>query len=369
MPQPVTLSIIIPCYNEEKTLRHCAERVLAIADEHLALELIIVDDASSDNSPSVAKCLVQEDPRIRLATHATNSGKGAALHTGIALATGDFVAVQDADLEYNPRDLKRLLGPLLAGEADVVFGSRFMSSEAHRVLYFWHSVGNRLLTLLSNMFTDLNLTDMETGYKIFRREILQSLDLKEKRFGFEPEVTAKIAHRRIRIFEAGISYSGRSYAEGKKIGLADAFSSLWCIVRYNAPQAPLLLQFASYLFVGGTAALFNLLLFLALYSLAGLPILLAAPVSFVAAAILNYLLCIATIFRHKARWSGLQEFLLFALLVTAIGFADAAMTSWGLAVLGLSAAGAKLLASAAGLVLNFIGRRVLIFPEKARGDW
>jgi len=235
-PLPVTrvaLSLVIPCYNEERTLESCVEKVLAIADETLELELIIVDDCSSDASLKVARGIAARVPRVQVLHHETNQGKGAALRTGIAHATGDFVAVQDADLEYDPMDLRRLLVPLVSGDADVVLGSRFLASGYHRVLYFWHSMGNKFLTLLSNMLTDLNLSDMETCYKVFRREIIQAIDIEEDRFGFEPEVTAKVARAGCRIHEVGVSYRGRSYAEGKKIGWKDGFRAIYAIMKYN----------------------------------------------------------------------------------------------------------------------------------------
>ena len=223
----VKLSIVIPCYNEESTLYNCVTNVLKIADDNLSLEIIIVDDHSDDKSYLIASDLLKIHQGITVFRHEKNQGKGAALRTGIAHASGDYIAVQDADLEYDPQDLKRLLTPLVSGEADVVLGSRFRSSEAGRVLYFWHYVGNRVLTLISNMFTDLNLTDIETCYKVFRRDVIQSIDLKEDRFGFEPEVIAKIAQRRVRIFEIGISYRGRTYEEGKKISAKDGFRALY----------------------------------------------------------------------------------------------------------------------------------------------
>ena len=209
----------------------------------------------------IARRLESVHPEIRVFRHEVNRGKGAALRTGFANATGMFVAVQDADLEYDPMDLLGLLKPLVEGKADVVLGSRFLSSGEHRVLYFWHSVGNRVLTLLSNMFTDLNLTDMETCYKVFRRDVLQRVTLRENRFGFEPEIVANIARMRLRIFEMGISYSGRTYEEGKKIGAKDGFRALYCILKYNLPHAPLPFQFAVYLLIGGIAALVNLACF------------------------------------------------------------------------------------------------------------
>ncbi|MBF0423894.1 MAG: bifunctional glycosyltransferase family 2/GtrA family protein [Magnetococcales bacterium] len=361
------LSVVIPCYNEAKTLTQCVHRVLAIAEADLELEIIIVDDASVDESLSMAQELEASHPEVRVCRHLENQGKGAALRTGFKSASGDYVAVQDADLEYDPGDLKRLLQPMRDGLADVVFGSRFLSSGCHRVLYFWHSLGNRFLTFLSNMFTDLNLTDMETCYKVFRREVIQQVDIRENRFGFEPEIVAKVADMRLRIYEMGISYSGRTYEEGKKIGWKDGLRALYCILHYNLHKAPVPLQFLIYLFIGGAAALFNLGVFLLLFSL-GIDAVVAAPAAFVLAAILNYVLCILLLFRHKAQWSGPVEWLLYGVLVIAVGYVDLWTTQLFLGH-GMGAAQAKLTATLIGLVLNFTGRRMIIFPEKGRGRW
>jgi glycosyltransferase involved in cell wall biosynthesis len=231
------LSIIIPAYNEARTIHLILDRIKAASlPQAMQKEIIITNDCSSDDTEGAIQRYISSNPNlnIRYLRHEVNQGKGAALHTGIKHATGDFVLIQDADLEYDPREYTILLQPVLEGFADVVYGSRFMGGQPHRILFFWHSIGNKFLTFLSNIFTNLNLTDMETCYKLFRRELIQSLTLTEKRFGFEPEVTARIARvPNIRIYEVGISYYGRSYAEGKKIGWKDGFRAIYCILKYN----------------------------------------------------------------------------------------------------------------------------------------
>ena len=226
-PRPC-LSVIIPCYNEQGTI---ASLIAMVQASPWVQEIIVVDDGSQDKSREILEAI--SDPQVRVIMHTVNQGKGAALRTGFSHATSDFVIVQDADLEYDPSEYPLVLEPLLDNRADVVFGSRFLSGRPHRVLYFWHSLGNRFLTLMSNMFTDLNLTDMETCYKCFRREVIQAIDIEEDRFGFEPEITAKLAKLHLRIYEVGISYSGRTYDEGKKIGWRDGVRAIYCIVRYS----------------------------------------------------------------------------------------------------------------------------------------
>jgi glycosyltransferase involved in cell wall biosynthesis len=225
------VSIVIPCYNEVGTIEQILAAVLAspVSDK----EIIIVDDCSTDGTRGVLKERIEGRGVARVLYHEHNQGKGAALRTGFAAATGDVVLVQDADLEYDPQEYPKLIQPIADGQADVVFGSRFLGGRPHRVLYYWHSVGNKVLTTLSNMFTNLNLTDMETCYKVFRRPIIQAIAIEENRFGFEPEITAKVAKMDIRIYEVGISYSGRTYKEGKKIGWKDGVRAIWCIVKYN----------------------------------------------------------------------------------------------------------------------------------------
>ena len=299
--------------------------------------------------------------------HDANRGKGAALQTGFQRATGQIVAVQDADLEYDPADLKRMIVPILNDDADVVFGTRFSTSGAHRVLYFWHSVGNKFLTLLSNMFSDLNLTDMECCYKVFRREIIQAINIRESRFGVEPELVAKVAQMRVRIFEMGVSYSGRTYEEGKKIGFKDGLRALYCIFRYNAPKAPVPIQFLIYVFIGGISAAVNLGLFL-LFQFWGIRIDLSIPFAYVLAASLNYLLCIAFLFRHKAKWNWTGELIVYTIVVCLVGILDFGVTKFLLSK-GTSAWLAKSVGCLIGLMFNFAGRRFFVFPEAPAGPW
>ncbi len=231
------LSVVIPAYNEESTIYSLLQAVTSVdLLQGMDKELIVVNDASTDQTETQVKRFMHDNPDIilQLIRHETNQGKGAALHTGIRSATGDYLIIQDADLEYDPEEYNILLQPILKGQADVVYGSRFMGGKPHRILFFWHSIGNQWLTQFSNALTNLNLTDMETCYKLFKTDIIQSLELKEKRFGFEPEVTAKISRvPKIRIYEVGISYYGRTYDEGKKIHWKDGFRALYCILKYN----------------------------------------------------------------------------------------------------------------------------------------
>lgn len=231
------LSVIVPAYNEEKTIRNVLDKLKSVElIGNFQKEIVIVNDCSADNTEGVAKRFIDENPGLEIAyfRHEYNQGKGAALHTGIRRATGDYIIVQDADLEYDPQEFNILLKPVIEGYADVVYGSRFMGGRPHRILFFWHTIGNKFLTFLSNMFTNLNLTDMETCYKLFRADLLKNLKLVENRFGFEPEVTAKISKiPKIRIYEVGVSYYGRTYDEGKKINWKDGFRALYCIVRYG----------------------------------------------------------------------------------------------------------------------------------------
>jgi glycosyltransferase involved in cell wall biosynthesis len=224
------LTVVIPVFNEQHTILKVIDRVQEVPTPK---DIVVVDDCSTDNTAEVLRAIEAAHANVRCYFHSVNQGKGAALRTGFSHATGDIVIIQDADLEYDPAEYGKLIAPIQSGIADVVYGSRFSGGECHRVLYFWHSVGNKVLTLASNMFTNINLTDMETCYKVFRREIIQGITIEENRFGFEPEITAKVAKLRCRIYEVGISYQGRTYEEGKKIGWRDGVRALWCILKYN----------------------------------------------------------------------------------------------------------------------------------------
>lgn len=229
-PPSVKVSVVVPVYNEARTIREVVQSVRSVKVEGVVFELVVVDDGSTDETGSICRSLGQE---IDVYERQTNQGKGAALRKAISLASGEIILIQDADLEYDPTEYPKLLAPILSGRADVVIGSRFAGSDAHRVVYFWHMVGNRFLTLLSNVMSDLNLTDMECGYKVFRAEVVKRIQITENRFGFEPEIVAKVAKQRCRIYEVGVSYYGRTYAEGKKIGVKDGFRALYAITKHN----------------------------------------------------------------------------------------------------------------------------------------
>lgn len=361
MNAPKTLSLVMPCYNEEATLKACVQRVLDIATDDLKLELVVVDDCSQDNSYAVARELARRHPEIIVARHEINRGKGAALHTGIALATGDFVGVQDADLEYDPQDFHILLQPLLSGRADVVYGSRYLKPDARRVLYFWHTWMNKSLTLVSNMFTNLDITDMETCYKLFRRELIQAIKLEEERFGFEPEVTAKIAQTRCSVYECAISYMPRTAEEGKKIKWTDGIRALYCILHYGGPTAPLPMQLLLYFFIGLICAAINIACF-SLLMFFGLSLEISTPASFLIAAALNYILCIALLFRHKIRWNTAGELVAYLLTIALMGVLDYGLTI-GLVASGIGPTPAKAIATFIGFVGNFLLRRFLVFPQ------
>ena len=363
----IKLSIVVPCFNEEQTLERCLQHVLEIQDESLSLEIIIVDDCSADNSLKIAETLAEKHAEVTVLRHDRNRGKGAALQTGFQHATGHIVAIQDADLEYDPADLKRMVIPIADNKADVVLGSRFASGGAHRVLYFWHYLGNKFLTLLSNMLSDLNLTDMECCYKVFRREIIQKINIRESRFGVEPELVAKVAQMRVRIFEMGVSYSGRTYEEGKKIGYRDGFRALYCIFHYNARKAPVPVQFLIYILIGGLSALANISLFLILGEM-GVANSISIPAAFALAAVMNYLLCITFLFRHEAKWRTAGEVLVYFLVVCLVGAIDFGVTTI-LLKMGTAPLLAKSSACVVGLLFNFLGRRYFVFPEASPGPW
>jgi glycosyltransferase involved in cell wall biosynthesis len=362
-----TLSLIIPCYNEERTIADCLERVRTIAEgQAFSLELIVVNDASTDKSLEILKNIAGQYPEIRILNHEKNRGKGAALKTGLLHATGDYVGIQDADSEYNPKEYITMLEPLVAGKADVVYGSRYLKPETRRVLYFWHTWMNKRLTAVSNMFTNLDITDMETCYKLFRREVIAEIApaLKEERFGFEPEVTAKVAQGGYRVYECAISYNPRTYEEGKKIGWKDGIHALYCILHYGAHSAPFPMQILLYLFIGGISMIVNMICFSAAIRM-GLELVWSISGAFTLAALCNYLLCITILFQHKSRWNTIGEIFLYILSVAIMGFVDYGITTL-LIGLAWSPVWAKFWASALGFFGNFLLRKLLVFPDRKK---
>jgi glycosyltransferase involved in cell wall biosynthesis len=367
-----TLSLIVPCYNEAQTIESCIGKILDISKEQdFSLEIVVVDDASTDGSWQILEKTAQQHSEIRIIKHEKNRGKGAALRTGFIHATGDFVGIQDADAEYNPRDYLIMLEPLLDGRADVVYGSRYLRPDTRRVLYFWHTWMNKTLTSVSNMFTNLDITDMETCYKLFRREIIQKSapELKENRFGFEPEVTAKVAEAQCRVYECAISYNPRTYEEGKKIGWRDGVHALYCIFHYSAHVAPLPMQILIYLFIGGVSLLVNMFFFIGL-TRAGVMLNHSIIVSFIISALCNYLLCITILFRHKARWNTGAELFWYVFSVLIMGGIDFGVTRLLITIVPfftLHWSGAKFLSSIVGFIGNFALRKILVFPDKKKG--
>ena len=358
-----TASIVVPCFNEEPTLRASVEKVLEIADESLALEIIIVDDCSSDGSREIAAALEAEYPHVRVYSHQVNRGKGAALRTGLAEAKGDVVAIHDADLEYDPKDLRKLIALVQRDLADVVYGSRFLSGGEHRVLYFWHSIGNRFLTFLSNMLTDLNLTDMETCYKVFRRSIIQDIQIEEERFGFEPEIVAKVAEKCPRIYEMGISYFGRTYEEGKHIGVKDGFRAMFCILKYNAYRAPWPLQFVFFVPFALPLGVMGILLtriFLSLDLAPGM----SALLGFAGFALAQRFATVPALFRPGPRSSRLFEWLRY-LLVLGAAFLSYLMILSGLNGSGLSYGRSATLGMIAAILISYFGFRNLVFTSQS----
>ncbi|MDR0516490.1 MAG: bifunctional glycosyltransferase family 2/GtrA family protein [Fibromonadaceae bacterium] len=361
------LSLIIPCYNEENTIEACVEKVRKITqNQDIELEIVIVNDCSTDKSAEKLKEISAKYPEIKIFTHEKNRGKGAALRTGLVSATGDFIGIQDADDEYNPMEYLELLKSLIEDKADVVYGSRYLQPDTRRVLYFWHTWMNKSLTFVSNMFTNLDITDMETCYKLFKKEVLAEIapSLKEERFGFEPEITCKVAQGGFRVYEHAISYSPRSYEEGKKIGWKDGVQALYCLLHYGAHAAPLPMQLLLYLFIGGVSLCSNMVFF-GIGNYIGLSLNISIVSAFILAAATNYILCILILFRHNARWNNFGEFSLYIFSVSIMCGFDYLLTQ-GLIALSCGLFLSKLVASLLGFVGNFALRKWLVFPEKKK---
>jgi glycosyltransferase involved in cell wall biosynthesis len=366
-----TLSLIVPCYNEAQTIKVCIEKILEFSyGQEFSLEVIVVDDASTDGSLQILEKIAIQHSEIRILKHEKNRGKGAALRTGFIHACGDYVGIQDADAEYNPNDYLTMLKPLLDDKADVVYGSRYLRPDTRRVLYYWHTWMNKTLTNVSNMFTNLDITDMETCYKLFRREVIQKIapQLKEERFGFEPEVTAKVAQAQCRVYECAISYNPRTYEEGKKIGWKDGVHALYCIFHYSAHTAPLPMQILIYLFIGVVSLFVNLVIFIVITQ-AGMTLNYAIVVSIAIAALCNYLLCIAILFRHRARWNTGGELFWYLFTVLIMGATEFFLTRFLITITPFFAmhwSGAKFTAALIGFIGNFALRKILVFPDRTR---
>ncbi len=359
---PKVLSLVVPCYNEEATIRKCVEKIVAIQTSDLKVEIVIVDDCSTDNSRQVIEELCREIKEIKFVKHEVNRGKGAALRTGFSEATGDFIGIQDADDEYDPQEYHKVIQPLLDGKADVVYGSRYLKPDTRKVLYFWHSQMNRFLTFVSNMFSNLGITDMETCYKCFTKEALRNIvpRLKEDRFGFEPEVTTLVAKLGYRIYECAISYNPRTYEEGKKINWKDGVRALYCIFHYGASTAPLPMQLIIYFFIGLISAVVNFISFKCLLSFTAFGITPSVVASFFIAAAVNYVLCILILFEHKARWSSKGELAAYVASILIMCVLDILVTN-GLISLGLTNELSKLISIVVGFFGNFLVRKYFVF--------
>ncbi len=367
------LSLIVPIYNEEATLSNTVNKILELEKEDyfkknlIEIEVILVDDCSNDKSAEIAKNICDND-KIKIFFHKKNKGKGAALKTGFIEATGDFIGIQDADNEYNPKDYIKLLQPLLENKADVCFGSRYLKQNTRRVLYFWHTYMNKFLTLLTNMYTNLDITDMETCYKLFKKEVIKEIapKLKENRFGFEPEVTIQVAKGNWRVYESAISYIPRTYEEGKKIKAKDGLRAMYCIFHYGANTAPAPMQFILYLFIGAISAIANIISFM-IFTKFFNNLIINIALAFFISAFINYILCILILFRHKARWNSIMEIIAYIITLLIMGTVDY-FTTLSLLFIGCGNFWSKTISSAVGVLGNFLLRKFFVFPEKTKNN-
>ena len=358
-----TLSLVIPCYNEEKTICQLVETVIQVLNEHISLELVIVDDCSTDSSYAEIQKIKEKYPQIiKVLKQEVNKGKGAALHLGLMSASGDYIGIQDADMEYNPMDYLELVKYLEKDVADVVYGSRYLRRSNRRALYFWHTLMNKTLTFFSNTFTNIDITDMETCYKLFKKDVIHNIvpQLKENRFGFEPEVTQYVALGQYRVYECAIEYNPRSYEEGKKINWKDGVRALYCIVKYGAPYAPLPMQLLLYLLIGSISAVFNIIAFAILFNLLSIP--LSQFFAYCVGAVVNYFLCITLLFHCKGKWASVKRFLLYCWVVLLMCSFDFIITI-SLIYINCSPITSKTIAAFLGVFGNFILRKYIVFKK------